>query len=95
MYLVIRLWVYQRSSLRSLQRLFDLLDFTAQVSLEVPAQRHAGVFRCLSAGEDLIVAQQRALVLRVQNLQSANLQNIQTTTDLRRTLQKISILILQ
>lgn len=65
------------------------------MGLEVPAQRHAGVFRCLSAGEDLIVAQQRALVLGVQNLQSANLQNIQTTTYLRRTLHNISILILQ
>lgn len=75
MYLVIRLRVYQRSSLGALQRLFDLLHFNGQVSLKIPAQRHAGVLRSLSAREDLIVAQQRALVLWVQNLQSANLQN--------------------
>ncbi len=78
MYLVIRLRVYQRSSLRSLQQLFDLLEFNRQVSLKIPAQRHAGVFCSLSAGEDLIVAQQRTLVLWVQNLQSANLRNTNT-----------------
>lgn len=61
---------------RSLQGLFHLLYFDCQMGLKVPPQRHAGVFGCLPAGEDLIIAEQRSLILRVQNLQCADLESI-------------------
>lgn len=88
MYLEIRLRVYGDASLCALQRLFHLLHLDGQVSLEVPAQSHAGVFSRLSAGEDLIVAQQRPLVLWIQNLQSADLHHTDTT---KRPLIKCSL----
>lgn len=44
-------------------------------SIAVPAQGHAGVFGCLSAGEDLVIAHSGHLVLRVKDLQSTDLQD--------------------
>ncbi len=43
-------------------------------SMAVPAQGHAGVFGRLPAGEDLVITHYRHLVLRVQDLQSTDLQ---------------------
>lgn len=60
--------------LRSLQGLFYLLYLDCQMGLKVPSQCHAGVFGCLPAGEYLIIAEQRSLVLRVQNLKCADLE---------------------
>lgn len=43
------------------------------MSLEVAAQGHAGVLGRLPAREDLVVAQQRRLLLEIENLQGADL----------------------
>lgn len=60
----------------SLQGLFHLLYLDCQMGLKVPPQRHAGVFGCLPAGENLIIAEQYSLVLRVQNLKRADLESV-------------------
>jgi len=60
----------------ALQGLLHLLHLDGQVRLEVPAQGHAGVLGRLPAGEDLVVAQQRSLVLGVQDLQGADLKTV-------------------
>lgn len=55
----------QDAALGALQRLLHLLQFDGKVSLEVAAQRHAGVLPRLPAGKDLIVTQQGSLVFQV------------------------------
>lgn len=73
MYLIVWLGVNGGSTLCALQGLLHLLHLDSQVRLKVPAQGHAGVLGCLPAGENLIITQQRSLVLRVQDLQRADL----------------------
>lgn len=46
------------------------------MGLEVPAQSHAGVLGSLPAGKNLIIAQQRSLVLWIQDLQCADLKAV-------------------
>ena len=76
MYLIVRLGVNGGATLCALQGLFDLLHLDSQVGLEVPAQSHAGVLGSLPAGENLIITQQRSLVLGVQDLQCADLETV-------------------
>lgn len=64
------------TALCALQGLLHLLHLDCQMGLEVPAQGHAGVLGRLPAGENLIITQQRSLVLRVQDLQCANLETV-------------------
>lgn len=75
-YLVVGLGVNGGTPLCALQGLLHLLHLDCQMGLKVPAQGHAGVLGCLPAGENLIITQQRPLVLRVQDLQCANLEAV-------------------
>lgn len=75
-YLIVRLGVNGGASLCALQRLLHLLHLDCQMGLKVPTQRHAGVLGRLPAGENLVITQQRPLVLRVQNLKCANLEAV-------------------
>lgn len=75
-YLVVGLGVDEGPSLRALQGLLHVFHLDGQMSLEVPAQGHAGVFGRLPAGENLIIAQQRSLVVGVQDLQCADLEEV-------------------
>lgn len=59
----------------SLQGLLHLLYLDCQMGLKISPQRHAGVLGCLPAGENLIIAQQCSLVIRVQDLQCADLES--------------------
>lgn len=77
-YLIVRLRVNGGAPLCALQGLLHLLHLDCQMGLKVPAQRHAGVLGCLPAGENLIITQQRSLVLRVQDLQRANLGTVRS-----------------
>lgn len=72
-YLIVWLGVNGGTPLCALQGLLHLLYLDRQVGLKVPAQGHAGVLGRLPAGENLIITQQCSLVLRVQDLQCANL----------------------
>lgn len=72
-YLVVRLGVDRGAPFCALQGLLDVLHLDGQVGLKVAAQGHAGVLGRLPAGEDLVVAQQRPLVLGVEDLQGARL----------------------
>lgn len=76
MYLIVWLGVNGGAPLCALQGLLHLLHLDGQVGLEVSAQGHAGVLGSLPAGENLIIAQQRSLVLRVQDLQCAYLETV-------------------
>lgn len=73
-HLVVGLCVHRGTPLGALQGLLHLLHLHGQVRLEVAAQGHAGVLGRLAAGEDLVVREQGSLVLRVQDLQGADLQ---------------------
>lgn len=75
-YLVVGLWVDGGASLCALQGLLHLLHLDCQMGFKVPAQRHAGVLGRLPAGENLVVAQQGALVLGIQDLQRADLETV-------------------
>lgn len=75
-YLIVGLGVNGGAPLCALQGLLHLLNLDCQMGLKVPAQRHAGVLGRLPAGENLIIAQQRSLVLRVQDLKCANLEAV-------------------
>lgn len=46
------------------------------MGFKVAAQRHAGVLGRLPAGENLVVTQQRPLVLRVQDFECAYLKTV-------------------
>lgn len=76
-YLVVGLRVNRSAPLSPLQGLLDLLHLDGQMGLEEPAQGHAGVLGCLPAGEDLVITQQGPLVLRVQDLQCADLETVE------------------
>lgn len=76
-YLVVRLWVNGSTPFSPLQGLLDLLHLDGQMGLGVPAQGHAGVLGRLPAGEDLVITQQGPLVLRVQDLQCADLETVE------------------
>lgn len=53
------------------------------MSCGVPAQRHAGVFGRLAAGEDLVVTHDGHLILWIKDLQSADLRGVGTCAPLR------------
>lgn len=72
-YLVVRLGVDWGAPLCALQRLLHLLYLDCQMGFKVAAQRHAGVLGRLPARENLVVAQQRPLILRVQDFKCADL----------------------
>lgn len=76
MYLIVWLGVYGGAALCALQGLLHLLHLDCQMGLKVPSQSHTGVLGSLPAGENLIITQQRSLVLRVQDLQCANLETV-------------------
>lgn len=73
-YLVVRLGVDWSAPLCALQRLLHLLHLDSQMGFKVAAQRHAGVLGRLPAGENLVVTQQRPLVLGVQDFKCADLE---------------------
>ena len=77
-YLIVRLGVNGGAPLCALQGLLHLLHLDCQMGLEVPAQGHAGVLGRLPAGENLIITQPCSLVLRVQDLQCANLETVRS-----------------
>lgn len=72
-YLIVGLGVNGGTPLCALQGLLHLLNLYCQMGLKVPAQRHAGVLGRLPAGENLIITQQRSLILGVQDFKCANL----------------------
>lgn len=67
----------------SLQGLLHLFYLDCQMGLKIPPQRHAGVFGCLPAGENLIIAQQCSLVIRVQDFQCADLESVSSEKSTR------------
>lgn len=73
-YLVVRLGVDWSAPLCALQRLLHLLHLDSQMGFKVAAQRHAGVLGRLPAGENLVITQQRPLVLWVQDFKCADLE---------------------
>lgn len=75
-YLVVRLGVDWGAPLCALQRLLHLLHLDGQMGFKVPAQRHAGVLGRLPAGENLVITQQRPLVLGVQDFKCADLEAV-------------------
>lgn len=75
-YLVVRLGVDWSAPLCALQRLLHLLHLDCQMGFKVAAQRHAGVLGRLPAGENLVVTQQRPLVLVVQDFKCADLEAV-------------------
>lgn len=77
-HLIVWLGVNGGAPLRALQGLLHLLHLDCQMGLEVPAQGHAGVLGRLPAGENLIITQPCSLVLRVQDLQCANLEIVRS-----------------
>lgn len=89
MYLIVGLRVNGGTSLCALQGLLHLLYLDCQVGLKVPAQGHAGVLGRLPAGENLIITQQRSLVLGVQDLQCANLETVRSCPALVITYQHL------
>lgn len=58
----------------ALQRLLHLLHLDCQMGFKVAAQCHAGVLGRLPAGENLVVTQQRPLVVGVQDFKCADLE---------------------
>lgn len=59
--------------------LYISIDLSIHPSTVVPSQGHAGMFGCLSAGEDLVITHYGHLVLCVKDLQSADLQGEKET----------------
>lgn len=82
-YLVVRLGVNGGTALGALQGLLHLFHLYCQMGFKVPAQSHAGVLGRLPAGKNLIIAQERSLVLGVQDLQRANLKIVESNQTLR------------
>lgn len=73
-YLVVWLGVNGSTTFCALQGLLHLLHLDCQMGLKISAQGHAGVLGRLPTRENLIITQQCSLVLRVQDLQCANLE---------------------
>ncbi len=59
--------------------LYISIYLSAHPSIVVPAQSHAGMFGCLSAGEDLVITHYGHLILCVKDLQSTDLQGQKQT----------------
>lgn len=59
--------------------LYISIYLSVHPSIIVPAQGHAGMFGCLSAGEDLVITHYGHLVLCVKDLQSTDLQGEKET----------------
>lgn len=76
----------------ALQRLLHLLHLDGQMGFKVPAQRHAGVLGRLPAGENLVITQQRPLVLGVQDFKCADLEAV---TAQKKERESVTLLLLE